>query len=134
MYETIKKFLDEGGKCLLIEDGKPIGVVLTMEEYELLRSKSPVYAEASAGRQISNLPPAGDLSKGDKSQTEEKLLVPEINNEPVNSINPIGVAMVEEMNFREASAELADINFADAGDVTLEDLGLDSDMELPKDF
>jgi len=40
----------------------------------------------------------------------------------------IGVAMVEEMNFREASAELADINFADAGDVTLEDLGLD---ELP---
>jgi len=42
--------------------------------------------------------------------------------------NPIGAAMVEEINFREASADLAEINLADAGDVTLEDLGLD---ELP---
>ncbi|MDO8676179.1 MAG: hypothetical protein Q7K16_00760 [Candidatus Azambacteria bacterium] len=41
-FETIKKFLAEGGKCLLIEDGKPIGVVLTMEEYEKLRrSEAP---------------------------------------------------------------------------------------------
>ena len=134
MYETIKKFLDEGGKCLLIENGKPIGVVLTMEEYEKL--KSPAFAEASADNQISNLPPAGDLPKGDKSQTEEKLLVPEINSEPVNSVNPIGAAMVEEMNFPSASANIDpdgtvgvdEINLADAGDVTLEDLGLD---ELP---
>ena len=126
MYETIKKFLDEGGKCLLIENGKPIGVVLTMEEYEKL--KSLAFAEASADNQISNLPPAGDLPKGDKSQTEEKLLVPEINSEPVNSVNPIGAAMVEEMNFPSASANIDEINLADAGDVTLEDLGLD---ELP---
>ena len=126
MYETIKQFLNEGGKCLLIENGKPIGVVLTMEEYEKL--KSPAFAEASADNQISNLPPAGDLPKGDKSQTEEKLLVPEINSEPVNSVNPIGAAMVEEMNFPSASANIDEINLADAGDVTLEDLGLD---ELP---
>ncbi len=35
-FETIKKFLAEGGKCLLIENGKPIGVVLTTDEYEKL--------------------------------------------------------------------------------------------------
>ncbi len=37
MYKTIKKFLAEGGKCLLIENGEPIGVVLTVEEYEKLK-------------------------------------------------------------------------------------------------
>ncbi|MFH1393121.1 MAG: hypothetical protein ABIG73_01940 [Patescibacteria group bacterium] len=36
MYNAIKKMLEEGGKCLLIEDGKPIGVVLTIAEYEKL--------------------------------------------------------------------------------------------------
>jgi hypothetical protein len=36
MYNAIKKMLEEGGKCLLIEDGKPIGVVLTIDEYEKL--------------------------------------------------------------------------------------------------
>ncbi len=102
----------------MIENGKPIGVVLTMEEYELLKSKF----------QISNF----------KSQKEEEIekeeIKPEasakaeINSEPLHSVNPIGVAMVEEMNFREASANIDEINFADAGDVTLEDLGLD---ELP---
>ena len=100
MYETIKKFLDEGGRCLLIENGKPIGVVLTMEEYELIRSKSPAYAEAS-------------------------------NEKPgpvINSENPIGETMVEEMNFPSASANIDEINLADAESVTLEDLGLD---ELP---
>lgn len=35
-YDQIKKFLDEGGKCLLIENSKPIGVALTMEEYNKL--------------------------------------------------------------------------------------------------
>ncbi len=28
--------LEEGGKCLLIENGEPIGVVLTIAEYEKL--------------------------------------------------------------------------------------------------
>ena len=28
--------LEEGGKCLLIENGEPIGVVLTTDEYEKL--------------------------------------------------------------------------------------------------
>lgn len=45
MYEIIKKFLNEGGKCLLIEDGKPVGVVLTIEEYELLQSKTSTTPE-----------------------------------------------------------------------------------------
>ena len=39
-YQIIKKLLADGGKCLLIEDGKPIGVILTMEEYEKLQNKS----------------------------------------------------------------------------------------------
>ena len=36
MYNAIKKMLAEGGKCLLIENGEPIGVVLTIDEYEKL--------------------------------------------------------------------------------------------------
>ena len=28
--------MNDGGKCLLIENGEPIGVVLTIEEYEKL--------------------------------------------------------------------------------------------------
>lgn len=40
IYKTIKKFLAEGSKCLLIENGEPVGVILTIEEYELLQSKS----------------------------------------------------------------------------------------------
>ncbi|MEK7134829.1 MAG: hypothetical protein AAB735_00250, partial [Patescibacteria group bacterium] len=39
MYKTIKKFLAEGGKCLLIENGEPVGVVLTIEEYEKLQKR-----------------------------------------------------------------------------------------------
>lgn len=99
-FETIKQFLSEGGKCLLVENGKPIGVVLTVEEYEKLKNKpeSPAFAE-------------------------------EINSEPiVNPANSIGEAILKEADFSEGSADLADINLADAGDITLEDLGLD---ELP---
>lgn len=105
----------------MIENGKPIGVVLTMEEYELLQSKS----------QISNF----------KSQTNEikseaeKLLIPEINSKPiVNQTNPIGEVIAKEMDFPEISTNIDEINLADVGDVTLEDLGLDSDIQLPKDF
>ena len=81
----------------MIENGKPVGVVLTMEEYELLRSKSQ--------------------NPNHKSQTNE-----------IKSENPIGAAMVEEINFPTASANIDEINLADADDVTLEDLGID---ELP---
>ncbi len=113
----------------MIEDGKPIGVVLTMEEYELLRNK-------------------------DKEKIEKEIMLetelPTNDEKPkpiVNSINPVGAAIVDEMNFPEASAPtlqqsmleggaptesvgatIDEINLADAGDVTLEDLGLD---ELP---
>lgn len=98
MYETIKKFLDEGGKCLLIENGKPVGVILTMEEYELLRSKS---------------------------QTISEIILPQ--SSPIDA-HPIGKAMAQEMDFPEASANIDEINLADAESITLEDLGLD---ELP---
>ncbi|OGD25258.1 hypothetical protein A2819_00070 [Candidatus Azambacteria bacterium RIFCSPHIGHO2_01_FULL_40_24] len=106
-FETIKKFLAEGGKCLLIENGKPVGVVLTMEEYEKLKNNSE--------------------AQNQKSETVEPEVKTKKNPESTEN-NPIGAAMVEEINFREASADLAEINLADAGDVTLEDLGLD---ELP---
>ncbi len=48
IYKIIKKFLAEGGRCILIENDKPIGVVLTVEEYELLQSKFS---------SLTNLPP-----------------------------------------------------------------------------
>ena len=83
MDKIIKEILKDGGKCLIIEDGEPIGVILNMEEYELLRNKS---------------------------QT--------------NEIKPEA----------EKSLELADIDFTDNENVTLEDLGLDPDIHLPKDF
>ncbi len=88
-YKIIKKFLAEGGRCILIENDKPIGVVLTIEEYEKLRNQG-----------------------GDKKE--------------VVASNPIGEAMAKEMDFPEASAEIADIEATN--DVTLEDLGVD---ELP---
>ena len=99
----------------MIENGQPIGVVLTMEEYEKLQNKC----------QMSNI----KYQKEEIKSEAEPLLIPEINSEPdARSVNPIGAAMVEEMNFPKASAAIEDINLADAGDVTLEDLGLD---ELP---
>jgi hypothetical protein len=99
MYEIIKKFLNDGGKCLLIENDKPVGVILTIEEYELLKGKSP----------ISNL----------KSQTNpetEKTLFSETEDKPVE-------ATATEMDFPEE--ELAAINEIEAAeDVTLEDLNI----------
>ncbi len=100
-YKIIKKFLAEGGKCILIENDKPIGVVLTIEEYERSQNKSEV--------------------KSSKSE----VIKPEIKTKTI-APNPIGEAMAKEMDFPEASAEIADIESAD--DVTLEDLGVD---ELP---
>jgi len=104
IYKTIKKFLAEGGKCLLIEDNKPIGVVLTVEEYEKLQNKG--HEEL--------IPVGGEVEK-EKPAT-----------------NPIGEAMAKEMDFSGTSAEIADIEAVD--DVTLEDLGVDPDIQLPKDF
>lgn len=101
MYETIKKFLDEGGKCLLIENGKPIGVILTMGEYELLQKQT-------------------------KEAESEKKTEP-ITKESIND-NPIGKAIANEVEFSGVSANIDEINLADAESVTLEDLGLD---ELP---
>lgn len=106
MYDTIKKFLADGGKCLLIENGKPIGVVLTMEEYEKMKSET-----RNSKLEI--------LKPEIKAETEEK---------KESVINPIGEAIAKEMDFPEVSANIDEINIADAGDVTLEDLGLD---ELP---
>lgn len=106
----------------MIENGKPIGVVLTIEEYELLQSKSQIPNPKSQTSEV-NL-------------ETEQLLTSKINNEPVvNPINPIGEAIAKEIDFPEISADLADINIADdISDVTLEDLGLDPDIQLPADF
>ena len=108
MYNAIKKILEEGGKCLLIENGEPIGVVLTMANYEKLSVLG-----------INSKPEA------------EKTLFSETENKSAESVapvaaNPIGEAMAQEMNYSEASADIADIEAVD--DVTLSDLGID---ELP---
>jgi len=109
MYEIIKKFLNDGGKCLLIENDKPVGVILTIEEYELLKGKS----------QISY--PTDDHPKGEnlKSQTNpetEKTLFSETEDKPVE-------ATATEMDFpEEALAAINEIEVAD--DVTLEDLNI----------
>ena len=96
MYEIIKKFLNDGGRCLLIEDGKPVGVVLTIEEYELLQGKS----------QISNLKshthPIGEAMAKEMDYPEAS---------PLKADQPW------------AGAEISDIEATD--DVTLEDLGVD---------
>lgn len=114
-FEQIKKFLEEGGRCLLIENGKPIGVVLTMEEYELLQEKPQTTNHKSQTNEI--------------NPETEKLLIPRINNESgMNPAHSIGAAMVNEIEFPEASANIDEINLANSVDVTLEDLGLD---ELP---
>ena len=117
----------------MIENGKPVGVVLTMEEYELLRSKYEI--RNPEGGQV----PYGAGPKSETNLSPQPLTSREGNKEEAGQPQPmaanvIGEAMVKEMNFPEASADLTDINFADSGNVTLEDLGLDSDMELPKDF
>lgn len=91
MYQEIRKMLEEGGKCLLIENGKLLGVILTMEEYELLRSKS---------------------------QNQE-------GNNGEAATHPIGEVVANEIEFPGVSANIDEINLADAESVTLEDLGLD---------
>ncbi|MEK7578383.1 MAG: hypothetical protein AAB789_00075 [Patescibacteria group bacterium] len=115
MYKTIKKFLAEGGKCLLIENGESIGVVLTVEEYELLQSKSQTNSLASR-----------DLAPPDKSQTEKQSFIAKPVEAENVAPNPIGEAIAKEMDFPQASAEIADIEAVD--DITLGDLGID---ELP---
>ena len=95
----------------MIENDKPVGVVLSVDEYEKLliprtNSEKSLFSET-------NLPPqTPPYQGGDKGE--------------VAAPNPIGEAMAKEMNFPEASAEISDIAAAD--DVTLEDLGVD---ELP---
>ena len=101
MYNAIKQMLVDGGKCLLIENGEPIGVVLTTDEYEKLLAPK------------TNLPPQTPPYKGgDKGEVI-----------PANPTNLIGEAMSQEMDYTGISADLADIQAVD--DVTLEDLGID---------
>ena len=79
-YKIIKKFLAEGGKCILIENDKPIGVVLNVEEYELLQggAKGEVVAVNPIGEamakeidspevsaEISDIEAADDVTLGD---------------------------------------------------------------------
>ena len=117
-FETMKKFMNDGGKCLLIENSEPIGVVLTMEEYEKLNSESRIMNHESQTN-----------FETEKTNPEiEKTLFSETGDKPVEPIssNPIGEAMAREMDYPAASADINEIEAAD--DVTLEDLGLDSEF------
>lgn len=68
-FETIKKFLAEGGKCLLIENGEPIGVVLTVEEYEKLKetpgAKNPASAKVEASAELADIEAVDDVTLED---------------------------------------------------------------------
>lgn len=127
-FETIKKFLEEGGKCLIIENGKPIGVVLTMEEYEKIKENKKselLMSDVNTNNTKENPIPTlrSEIGGRDPDQSVGIGSPAKISEEI-----SVGEAMIKEMNFPEASADPADINLVDAGDVTLEDLGLD---ELP---
>ncbi|MEK7087318.1 MAG: hypothetical protein AAB958_01290 [Patescibacteria group bacterium] len=95
-YETIKNFLAEGGKCLLIESGKPVGVVLTIEEYEKL-------LRLNLDRNLDRL----NLNREKSAE------------------NQLGETIAKEANFEGLSASIDEINLADAESITLENLGLD---------
>ena len=82
-FETIKKFLNDGGKCLLIENDKPIGVILTISEYEKLKNGKTAELPFSEPKET----PAAK--------------------------NPIGEAMAKEIDYPEVSADLADIEATD---------------------
>ena len=71
MYEIIKKFLNDGGKCLLIEDSKPIGVVLTVEEYEKLQNKSETQnPNSEIKEEVSVVKPAETIASADLADIE----------------------------------------------------------------
>ncbi len=99
-YQTIKNILAEGGKCLLIEDGKPLGVILTIEDYNNLK-KVPV-------------PNAPLADKTDVSKTLKQEINPILNEE-----------ILSEFNFDETVGS-AKTGFPD--ELTLEDLGLEEEL------
>ena len=99
-YETIKNILAEGGKCLLIENDKPLGVVLTIDDYNNLK-KVPATAAPLA-------------NKTDVPKTLEQEINPILNEE-----------ILSEFNFDEA-ARAANASFSD--ELTLEDLGLEEEL------
>lgn len=67
MYETIKKFLAEGGKCLIIENGEPLGVILTIEEYNKLQKKNEAAGQlnSDASAAIADIEGAPDTTLDD---------------------------------------------------------------------
>lgn len=112
MYETIKKFLDEGGKCLLIENGKPLGVVLTFEDFNNIK-KHPAPTVILADNP--ELPPVKiPVSDSVVLKTLQEELNPFLNEE-----------ILSEFNFEEAASE-AGTDFSEG--LTLNDLGLEDDI------
>ena len=69
-FETIKKFLADGGKCLLIENGKPVGVVLTTEEYEGLYKGAVGPANSEIKEKVSSVKPAETIASVDLADIE----------------------------------------------------------------
>lgn len=113
----------------MIENGKPVGVVLTMEEYELLRSKQLLIPEINSKPVVNPANPIGLPTKISEKISEGEAMIKEMDFPDLPAdLSAKALASAEALAKTEASTDLNDINIADAGDVTLEDLGLD---ELP---
>jgi hypothetical protein len=135
MYETIKKFLEDGGKCLLIENGKPVGVVLTMAEFDNLKNGG-TKKEAAQSALIADL--AEDLKEMDPVRNSPpqwpsgRASAGEISNGVAASAVKYDVPDhftfddIKDMDFSEPAGENA--RFAVSNDISLEDLDID---ELP---
>ncbi len=114
MYETIKKFLFEGGKCLIIEDGKPVGVVLTMEEYKKLSPpQTPPYQGGDKG-EVDQPKPIAINPIGSPAKIPEKISV--------------GKEIIKERDLSNVKIDELDFGLS-SDDITLEDLGLDEVSE-----
>lgn len=86
MWNSIKEILqNEKGKCIIIEDGKPVFVLLSVEEYLALKErKQDVAAVSSEIRAASSLIQDNDFEKLLASQPQELEAIPakvEIENE-----------------------------------------------------
>jgi len=97
----------------LIENGKPMGVVLTMEEFEKLKENKKATPTLR--------------------QEQPELLMSDINTTapylPTAAIDDFGIgeAMLKEMDL--PNVKMDELNFASSDDITLEDLGLDEITE-----
>lgn len=99
----------------MIENGKPMGVILTMEEFENLTKEKE---------------PGSLFSESNKIVSDDSSLFKSENSLPIaTAIDDFGIgeAMLKEMDF--PNVKMDDLDFASSDDITLEDLGLDEVSE-----